>query len=239
MRSAAFLGAGLVLLLVVQGNLFRLLDHAHPGVVVIGAWLLAVVVDVARTVRQMRVAPGHPRPIATFRPDWSLPASVLLGYAILSSATQGHVGRPIPALVLPLILFMGVYEYSPVRGAVVAFVLGYVTDVLAAAPVGLFTFTYTATFCLARAAGVRLAAQTTWMQVLLVGGFAVLQSVMILVLLAIFGRNAWAPRSLLPLTVPHAIATASVAPIIFRIAQAIHTATAGAQRPEPGAGAAS
>ena len=35
-----------------------------------------------------------------------------------------------PSLVLPLILFMGVHEYSLARGAAVAFVLGYATDVL-------------------------------------------------------------------------------------------------------------
>jgi rod shape-determining protein MreD len=48
---------------------------------------------------------------------------------------------------------------------------------------------------------------------------------MVLVLLAIFGHDAWVPRSLYPLTLPHAVATASVAPIMFRVAQAIHSAT--------------
>src|SRR5215510_6299621 len=91
-----------------------------------------------------------------------------------------HVAGLVPSLVLPLILFMGVHEYSLARGAAVAFVLGYVTDVVGIAPVGLYPFTYVATFVLSRAAGVRLAAQTTWMQVLLVGAFAALQSTMIL-----------------------------------------------------------
>jgi rod shape-determining protein MreD len=112
----------------------------------------------------------------------------------------------------------------------VAFVLGYATDVLGIAPVGLYTFTYVATFVLARAAGVRLAAQTVWMQVLLAGAFTVLQSIMVLVLLAIFGRDAWVPRSLYPLTLPHAIATAAVAPIVFRVAQAVHVATGSSIR---------
>ena len=111
-----------------------------------------------------------------------------------------------------------------------AFVLGYATDVLGIAPVGLYTCTYVATFVLARAAGVRLATQTTWMQVLLAGAFALLQSTMVLVLLAIFGRDAWAPRSLYPLALPHAIATASVAPIVFRFAQAVHVAAGNSTR---------
>jgi rod shape-determining protein MreD len=235
MRNIAFLGAGLALL-VLQANVFRAFDAISVGVA-ITMWLAAVLVDAARTVRHMRV-PGHARAITTFRADLTLPATVLLGYALLVGLTHGGIGRPIPALVLPLILFMGVHEYSLARGAAVAFVLGYATDVLGIAPVGLYTFTYVATFVLARAAGVRLAAQTAWLQVLLVGAFATLQSVMILVLLAIFGRDAWVPRSLYPLALPHAIATAAVAPILFQVSQALHTATAGSTRPEPGGSAA-
>src|SRR5579883_1236748 len=222
MRSFAFLGAGLGLLLV-QANVFRAIDRAGSRTVVVLLWLGAVLFDVLRTARAMREVPGHARVLTTFRPDWSLPATVLLGYSLLVTTAHAHVGRPVPALVLPLILFMGVHEYSLPRGAAVAFVLGYATDLLGIAPMGLYTFTYVATFVLARAAGVRLAAQTTWMQVVLVGAFALVQSTMILVLLAIFGRDAWVPRSLYPLAIPHAMATATVAPLVFRMAQALHT----------------
>jgi rod shape-determining protein MreD len=230
MRNVAFLAAGLALLLL-QANVYRAIDNIRPDLAAV-AWVLAVAVDVARTVRPMRAGPGHARALSTLQADWSLPATVLLGYALLAQVAHAHVGRPIPALVLPLILFMGVHEYSLARGAGVAFVLGYATDVLGIAPVGLYTFTYVATFVLARAAGVRLAMQTTWMQVLLVFAFAIVQSTMTLVLLAIFGRDAWIPRSLYPLAVPHAIATAAVSPIVFRISQAIHAATSGSHRAE-------
>jgi rod shape-determining protein MreD len=236
MRNVAFLAVGLTLL-VLQSNVFRVLDGLTLAVAVT-LWLLAVAFDVGRMLRQMRATPRHARPVATFRADTILPATVLLGYSLLVSTAHAHVGRPIPALVLPLILFMGVHEYSLARGAVVAFVLGYVTDVLGIAPVGLYTFTYVATFVLARAAGVRLAAQTTWMQVLLAGAFAVLQSTMILVLLAIFGRDAWVPRSLYPLALPHAIATAAIAPAVFAACQALHAATTASTRAEPTGSAA-
>jgi rod shape-determining protein MreD len=229
MQSVAFLVVGLGLL-VLQANVFRATDNVSPALA--GAvWALAVVVDVVRAVRPTRA-------LTAFRPDWSLPATVLLVYALLASVAHAHVARPIPALVLPLILFMGVHEYSLARGALVAFVLGHATDVLGIAPVGLYTFTYVATFVLARAAGVRLATQTTWMQVLLVGAFALLQSTMILVLLAIFGRDPWVPRSLYPLALPHAIATAAVAPIVFRVAQRIQAVTSGSPRAEATGGAA-
>jgi len=170
---------------------------------------------------------------------------IVMGFALLF--VQGNlfrlldlVGRPdlIPSLVLPLILFMGVHEYSLTRGAAVAFVLGYATDVVGIAPIGLYTFTYVATFALSRAAGMRLAAQTTWTQVVLVAAFTLLQSTMVLVLLAIFGRDAWVPRSLYPLALAHTVATAAVAPLVFRVALAIHTATGSARRSEA-AGSAS
>ena len=232
MRHVSFLLAGLALL-VLQSNVFRVLDGLRPGVA-IALWLVALGADGLRTLRELRTTPGQPRPIAILRADFLLPATVLTGYVLLVSVGHAHMGRPIPALVLPLILFMGVHEYSLARGAAVAFVLGYATDVLGIAPVGLYTFTYVTTFVLARGAGVRLAAQTTWMQVLLVGAFAVLQSTMILVLLAIFGRDAWVPRSLYPLALPHAIATAAIAPAVFRLAQVIHVMTAGSPRAEIG-----
>jgi rod shape-determining protein MreD len=131
----------------------------------------------------------------------------------------------VPSLVLPLILFMGVHEYSLVRGACVAFALGYLTDLVGVAPIGLYTSTYVAIYILARAAGVRLAAQTMLMQVGLALAFTLVHSVMILVLLAIFGRDAWVPRTLYPLTLPHVLATGAVAPLVFRLAQRIHVAT--------------
>ncbi len=131
----------------------------------------------------------------------------------------------VPSLVLPLILFMGVHEYSLARGASVAFALGYLTDLVGVAPIGLYTSTYVATFVLARAAGVRLAAQTSLMQAGLALAFTLVHSVMILVLLAIFGRDAWVPRVLYPIALPHVLATGAVAPLVFRVAQRIHAAT--------------
>lgn len=136
-----------------------------------------------------------------------------------------HIPGLVPSLALPLILFMGVHEYSLVRGASVAFFLGYITDLVGIAPVGLYTFTYVALFLLARAAGVRLAAQTVMMQVVLALAFAFVHSVMILVLLAIFGRDAYVPRALYPMTLPHVLATGAVAPLVFRLAQRVHSAT--------------
>lgn len=137
-----------------------------------------------------------------------------------------------PSLLLPIIVFMGVHEYSLARGAALSCVLGYGFDLLASAPVGLFTFVLVATFVLARAAGVRLAAQHIITQVPLAFVFSVLQSVMVLVLLAIFGNNPHGAREMIGLILPHAIATALVSPILFRLAAKLHHATGGAPHVE-------
>lgn len=140
----------------------------------------------------------------------------------------------VPSLVLPLIVFMGVHEYSLVRGAGVAFALGYLTDLIGVAPIGLYTSTYVATYILARAAGLRLGAQTVLMQVGLASAFTLVHSVMILVLLAIFGRDPWVPRALYPMTLPHVLATAAAAPLVFRLAARVHTATMSGSPKEAG-----
>src|SRR4051794_14304796 len=100
-----------------------------------------------------------------------------------------HIPGATPALLLPLIVFMGVHEYSVARGAALAFLLGYLLDLFTAAPVGLFTFITVATFVISRAAGVRLAAGTLLTKVALAFVFALLQGVLIVILTAIFGGD--------------------------------------------------
>jgi rod shape-determining protein MreD len=73
------------------------------------------------------------------------------------------------------------------------------------------------------------------MQAVLVLAFTLVHSVMVLMLLAIFGRDAWVPRALWPLIFPHVLATGAVAPLIFRLAQRIHSATTAKTHGEAGA----
>jgi rod shape-determining protein MreD len=146
--------------------------------------------------------------------------------ALRVSPAYTHMPGLTPAFALPMLLFMGVHEYPLIRGAPIAFVLGYLTDLLGVAPVGLYAFTYVALFTLVRTAGLRLAAQTRWMQFLITFGFALVQSFVVLVLLAIFGRDGgWVPRTVFPLMFPHAAATAFFGPIVFAILERLHEAT--------------
>jgi rod shape-determining protein MreD len=169
--------------------------------------------------------------------------ALFLSTGLLLLVIQGNLHRVLghiplagimPNLILPLIVFMGVHEYSVVRGATLAFALGYALDMFAGAPVGLFTFITVAIFVLSRAAGVRLAAQTVLTQLALAFGFALFESVTVLMLVAIFGRDPHSPRALVSLVLPHAAATAVFSPLVFRIAERLHQATITVPRPEGG-----
>jgi rod shape-determining protein MreD len=124
-----------------------------------------------------------------------------------------------PSLALPLVIFLGVHEPSMPRGAALSFAIGYAQDLLGAAPIGLFTFVYVLIWWLSRVAGVRLTAQTVLTRMSLAFIFALVQSAVILVLLAVFGNDNRRPLEVATIVLPHAAATAFCAPLLFRLAQ--------------------
>lgn len=149
-----------------------------------------------------------------------------------------HVYGATPNLVLPLIVFLGVHEHSTARGVLLAFVMGYAMDVFAAAPMWLLTFLSVASWWLARVAGVRLTAQTTLTRMSLAFAFALLQSGIVLTLLAIFGDDTRRPIELGRTVLPHAVSTALFAPFVFKLAQKLHQGSlAGPNATEAGAAA--
>ena len=149
-------------------------------------------------------------------------------------AARLHVAGATPSLLLPLVVFMGVHEYSMARGAALAFTLGYLLDVFSAAPVGLFTFITVATFIVSRAAGVRLAAQTLITKIALALVFGLVEGILVVVLTAIFGNDPTRPRALAILVAPHAVSTALFAPFVFSLAERLHAATITVPRPGEG-----
>lgn len=157
-------------------------------------------------------------------------SGVFIALGVLLLVTQGnlfpllgHVGLhgATPSLVLPLIIFLGVHETSMARGALLAFALGYAADLLASAPIGLFALTSVTIWWLARIAGVRLAAQTWWTKAALSFGFSLVESVLVLVLLAIFGSDPQRPLEIASVALPHATSTALGSLVIFPLAQRI------------------
>lgn len=168
-------------------------------------------------------------------------AFLLLGVALLVIQSTlyrlvdlvHHAGAT-PSLLLPLVVFMGVHEYSISRGVALSFILGYLLDLFAAAPIGLFTVISVATFFMARIAGVRLAAQTLLTKVALAFVFALLESILLVVLTAILGGDPHRARALAVLVPGHAVLTAAFAPFVFRLAERVHIATVASPTPPEG-----
>lgn len=128
-----------------------------------------------------------------------------------------------PSLVLPMVVYLGVHEQSIVRGAFLSFCLGHAIDLIGSAPLWLFTFIYVALFWLSRVAAVRLAAQTVITRVTMGFVFALVEGTMVIVLAAIFGEDGRRPLELATIILPKAIATAIASPLVFRIAQRLHS----------------
>ncbi len=145
--------------------------------------------------------------------------------AILPASAVVYLHGGAPNLVLPLIIFLGVHESSMARGALLAFGLGYATDILASAPIGLFSFINVAVWWLARLAGVRLTAQTLLPRMSLAFAFALIEGILVIVLLAVFGADTKRPIEILTILVPRSVSTALFAPLVLRIAQRLHQGT--------------
>jgi len=106
----------------------------------------------------------------------------------------------VPSLLLPIVIYLGVDPDVPLlRGAALAFVLGYFADEIAAVPTGLTTFVLVATFLATRGAGIRLAVRGAPFQIGLVFAISLVASGTMLALRAIFQ-----PPAAFPLVMPPA-----------------------------------
>jgi hypothetical protein len=77
---------------------------------------------------------------------------------------------------------------------------------------------------------VRLTAQTVPTQMALAFGFSLVQSLVVVVLLVVFGADPQRPKELFAIVLPHSATTALLAPIVFRIAERLHQTAATAPR---------
>jgi rod shape-determining protein MreD len=139
-----------------------------------------------------------------------------------------------PSLLLPLVIFLGVHEPSMARGALLASALGYMLDLFASAPIGLFAFVYPAIWWLSRVVGVRLTAQAVLTKFALAFLFALVESTLILILLAVFGSDPQRPLEVSRIIVAHATSTGIGAVFVFRIAERLHQGTLVAQHSTEG-----
>ncbi len=159
-------------------------------------------------------------------------ALLAFGFALLVLQTTAlaplFVPPFTPNLLLPLVVFLGVVQDLPIaRGALMAFVLGYLMDLFGGSSMSVQTFLFVALFLLARGAGLRLFLRNPGFQFMLTFVLALLVGAATLALRAIFGQPAafasgsafGAARGLL---VP-AVTTAAVAPLVFPLTQRLWT----------------
>ena len=157
--------------------------------------------------------------------------SIAFGFVLLvlqsSVAMLVPMDEVTPNLVLPIVIFLGVTpEVHIVRGAIVGFALGYLLDSFSGSPMGLHTFLMTASFMVARGAGLRLFPQGPVFQILLAFLMSFAFGATVLALRAIFERPSLAigeatlEQTALALVRP-ALATAIVSPLVFAVVRRI------------------
>ena len=137
-------------------------------------------------------------------------------------AAWSDMGGFSPSLTVPFVMLLGVADGKTAECAIVTFVTGYFLDLASGAPVGLFTFAHVAVFAVSRSFGVRVVTQTTLALTMLTAVVSLLHSGVVLGLLAIFGRDAWVPRTLVRFILPRAVATTMTAPFVLIAARRVH-----------------
>ena len=106
----------------------------------------------------------------------------------------------VPCLLLPIVIYLGVDpDVALLRGAALAFVLGYFADEIGAVPTGLTTFVLVATFLATRGAGIRVVLRGAPFQIGLVFVVAIVANGTMLAL-----RSIFQPPAAFPLVMPPA-----------------------------------
>jgi rod shape-determining protein MreD len=159
-------------------------------------------------------------------------ALIGLGFVLLvfqtAVATLVDYHTFIPHLLLPITIFLGVTQDIPIsRGAVVAFVLGYLLDAFCGSPMGLQTFVLVATFMVARSAGIRLFLQRVLFQVILTFIISLIAGGTLLALHAIFRTVAPFPtadyRYSARVLLQSSLVTALITPFVFKALQKLRS----------------
>lgn len=121
----------------------------------------------------------------------------------------------IPSLSFPIVLYLALHDYNAAHGTILAFVIGYLTDIFAGSPMGLHTFTTVLVFLVARGAALRLFFQGWVFEVILVFLFAFASRILLLLLRALFDKDFDSLLLHFNIVISRAGATAVTAPLIF------------------------
>lgn len=159
-------------------------------------------------------------------------AAVMIALGAMLLTIQGVVGMLVslhpftPNLLLPIVLYLGVTpDIAFLRGALIAFVLGYMLDIFGGSPMGLHTFVLMATYLLTRGTGISLSSRGVVFGFSLTFALATFTGAAVLALRAIFERGM--PPSttamILKTIFAPAATTALLAPVVFALLAAIET----------------
>jgi len=146
---------------------------------------------------------------------------ILLGFFLLAIQSSLSLLLPwdkvVPSLSLPIVLYMGLHGYKAGKGAILAFAIGYLTDVFAGSPMGLHTLITVAIFLISRVAALRLFLQGWIFEIVLTFLLSLISSILIITTRGLFDKDLHGLLVHLEIVTCRAMATAVVAPIIFRM----------------------
>jgi rod shape-determining protein MreD len=123
----------------------------------------------------------------------------------------------VPSLSLPIVLYMGLHDYSASHGAALSFAVGYLMDVFAGSPMGLYTFVAVAIFLVCRVAALRLFLQGWIFVIIITFILALLASMVVLVIRALFDKDFGSLLIHLEIVVSRAVAVGLIAPLVFKL----------------------
>lgn len=147
-------------------------------------------------------------------------AIILFGFLLLvAQSTFAHFvpwDMAVPNASLAVVLYMGLHDYNVSKGVLISFALGYLMDVFAGSPMGLFTFVTVAVFLISRVAALRLFLQGWIFEIILTFFLCLVASGLVLFVRALFDQDFVSLLTHLKIVVSRALVTALVAPFVFR-----------------------
>ncbi len=132
----------------------------------------------------------------------------------------------VPNAALVVILYMGLHDYNASQGALIAFAIGYLLDSFAGSPMGLHTFVAVAIFLFSRFAALRLFMQGWIFEIAITFVLALVASALVLVIRALFDKDFGSLLIHIKIVMSRAVATAVLAPPVFRLVSWIERITA-------------
>ena len=155
-------------------------------------------------------------------------------FLLVFQSTFAHVvpwDMFVPNAALAVVLYMGLHDHDLGRGALISFGIGYMMDAFAGSPIGLFTFVSVAVFLISKVAAWRLFLQGWIFEIILSFFLALVAGGVILTIRALFDQDFGSLLSHLKIVLLRALATALVAPFVFRGMRWTEQFSIGANRP--------